>query len=253
MSDNELDEISARQSLSEFTIEDNTVRLFCDIHIETYLEVDSIKAGYYKKSDNGIGTTGNLMTSKFGAAPDNTYASLGPYQGLQGTGQNMNTHDWDINWENVQIGKSETEPIIINGVIMKVEFDDIDSPNKKVKRLIMGTNDMQGVLSADMLRTTGMVNPLLSDDATLRAQGSTNPELGNPILLKRDSFLTNWDDKLVFNASDNDTGFWWIFTLGTGPNGETDHIGWEIVAGYDERAIDFSYSNGIDDLDLSGY
>ena len=209
--------------------------------------------GYYEKSDNGIGTSGNLMTSKFGAAPDNTYASMGTYQGLQGTGQNMNTHDWDINWENVQIGNSESEPMIINGYIMKVEFDDINSDNRKVKRFIMGTNDMQGVLSADMYRTTGMVNPLLSTDATLRAQGNTNPENGNPILLKRDSFLTNWDDKLVFNASDNDTGFWWIFTLGTGPNGETDHIGWEVVAGYDERAIDFSYSNGIDDLDLSGY
>lgn len=253
MSDKELDGISARQSLSEFTIEDNSVRVFCDIHIETYLEVDSIKMGYYEKSDNGIGQTGGLATSKFGGVPDDNYSSLGTYQGLQGTGQNQNYNDWDINWENLQLGNSETEPLIINGVITIVEFDDISSPNRKVERLVMGTNDMQGTISADMLRTTGMVNPMLSTDSTLRAQGDTNPESGNPILLKRDSFLTNWDDKLVFNASDNDTGFWWIFTVGTGPNGETDHIGWEIVAGYDERAIDFSYSNGIDDIDISGY
>ena len=31
MSDGELDEVTARQSLSEFTIEDNTARIFCDI------------------------------------------------------------------------------------------------------------------------------------------------------------------------------------------------------------------------------
>jgi len=58
---------------------------------------------------------------------------------------------------------------------------------------------------------------------------------------------------MVLNPSDNDTGLWMIMNFGTGPDGETDHVGWEIVAGYDERALNFSYKNGIENIDLSGY
>ncbi|MFZ5572852.1 MAG: hypothetical protein ACOZF0_20835 [Thermodesulfobacteriota bacterium] len=264
LSDTEMDTITGRQGLSEFTIEGNTARIFFDIHVETYMEVDSLKLGYYQKSDAGVGTTGDLNTAKWSAlgtkSYNNNYAyvrefgSSGPnlFEGLQGDGQNMNTHDWDINWENVKLGKSKTEPLIINGLIMQVEFDDINATDKKLKRVVMGTNDMQGQLSADMLRTTGLINPMTTTDSQARALASTNPADGNPLLLKRDSLGSNWDN-YVLNAGDHDTGFWVILNFGSGPSGETDHIGWEIISGYDERAVNFSYKDGIENVDLSGY
>ncbi len=264
LNDMEMDNITGRQGFSEFTIQGNTARMFFDMHVETYLEVDSLKLGYYQKSDAGVGTVGDLNTAKYSALGtksfNNSYAyvrefgSSGPnlFTGPQGDGQNQNNYDWDINWENVRLGKSKSEPMIINGLIMQVEFDDINSPNKKLKRLAMGSNDVQGQLRADMLRTTGLVNPLTTKDTQARALGSTNPANGNPFLMKRDGFASNWNE-YVLNASDHDTGFWIILNFGSGPNGETDHIGWEIISGYDERAINFSYKDGIKNVDLSGY
>jgi len=262
MEDTDLDDVTGQAGLSEFTIDGNTARFFFDIHVETYTEIDSLKLGYSPKTDTGIkdnnytfGTGDSLTTTKYdtsGSTTDNNYASYYGITGPQGTGQNQNFYDWDINWENVQLGASEEQPMFINGVIFKVEFDDITSSNKKIKRIVFGTNDMQGYMRADMNRTTGMVNPMTSADATLHAMGTSNPEDTNPILLKRDGLLSGYPD-FILNAEDNDTGFWMILNFGTGPNGETDHIGWEVVMGYDERALDFSYTTGIDNLDLSGY
>lgn len=260
LSDSELDNVTGRQGLSEFTIEDNTARIFFDMHIETYMEVDSLKLGYYDKTEAG----GDFTTAKWDSAGnktiDDNYAYVREYgnptsnlySGFQGDGVNQNDIDWDINWENMQLGKSETEPLIINGLIMKVEFDDINSSNKKLQKVVFGTNDMQGELTADMYRTTGMINPLTTTDSQARALGDVNPANGNPFLLKRDSFMANWNQQ-VYNASDHDTGFWITLNFGTGPDGETDHVGWEIISGYDERALDFSYQTGIDNVDLSGY
>jgi hypothetical protein len=260
--DSDLDTITGQAGFSEFTIDENTVRVFFDIHVETYTEIDSLKLGYYPKTDTGVkdtsyvfGTGDSLTTTKYNGGvgvTDNNYASYNGLTGPQGTGQNQNFYDYDVNWENVQLGASPDHPLIINGVIFKVEFDDINSPNKKVKKVVFGTNDMQGYVKADMLRTTGMINPMISADPTLHAMGSSDPTASKPILLQRDPFLSNYQD-YIFNAEDNDTGFWMILTFGSGPNGETDHVGWEIVAGYDERALDFSYTTGIDNLDLSGY
>ncbi len=260
--DAELDNITGQVGFSEFTIDANTVRVFFDIHVETYTEIDSLKLGYYPKTDTGVKNTSyefglgdSLTTTKYNAGvgvTDNNYATYNGLTGPQGTGQNQNFYDYDINWENVQLGASPDNPLVINGVIFKVEFDDIDSPNKKIKKIVFGTNDMQGYVKADMKRTTGMINPMISADPTLHAMGTSDPTLSKPILLKRDPFLSNYQD-YIFNAEDNDTGFWMILNFGSGPNGETDHIGWEIVAGYDERALNFSYTTGIDNLDLSGY
>ncbi len=256
--DAELDNITGQVGFSEFTIDANTVRVFFDIHVETYTEIDSLKLGYYPRTDTGVHVAGagdTLTTTKYDAGvgtTDNNYATYNGLTGPQGAGQNQNFYDYDINWENVQLGASPDNPLIINGVILKVEFDDIDNPNKKIKKIVFGTNDMQGYVKADMKRTTGMINPMISADPTLHAMGTSDPTLSKPILLKRDPFLSNYQD-YIFNAEDNDTGFWMILNFGSGPNGETDHIGWEIVAGYDERALNFSYTTGIDNLNLSGY
>lgn len=264
LSDSEMDDITGRQGFSEFTIQDNTARIFFDMHIETYMEIDSLKLGYYEKSDSGPGTTGDLSTTKYsanGAYQTNSnynyvrefgLSGSNLYEGKQGDGVNQNNYDWDVNWENVTLGKSESEPLIINGLILQVEFDDINAKNKKLKRVVFGTNDLQGQYSAEMKRTTGMFNPLTTTDTQARSLGSTTPSDGNPFLMKRDSFNRNWDT-YVQNASDNDTGFWIILNFGTGPDGEEDHIGWEVVAGYDERAVNFSYKDGIQNVDLSGY
>ncbi|MFO7559014.1 MAG: hypothetical protein R6X10_09315 [Desulfobacterales bacterium] len=262
IADTDLDNVTGQAGFSEFTIDANTARFFFDIHIETYTEIESLKLGYSPKTDTGIkndsyvfGAGDSLTTTKYNGGvgtTDNNYASYNGITGPQGTGQNQNFHDWDVNWENVQLGASEEQPMMINGLILKVEFDDINSSNKKIQKIVFGTNDMQGYMKADMNRTTGMVNPMTAADTTLHAMGTSNPVNSDPILLKRDPFLSNYQD-YIFNAEDNDTGFWMILNFGAGPNGETDHIGWEIVSGYDERALDFSYTTGIDNLDLSGY
>ncbi len=143
MNDRELSAISAR-GVTNLYIEENTVRLFLDVHSETYGEIDSLKAGYYEKS-----------------LSDST------------------TYGWDMNWKDLTLGQSYESPLVIDGLILRVEFDDITSQNKQLKSITMGTNNMAGRITGDFASTTGAIHPnVLSPSPT-----------NDPIIMNRDETL----------------------------------------------------------------
>jgi len=184
MDDDELSNIDAQ--VSEFRIvshntTDDTIRLFFDIHQEIYGEIDSIKLGYYYADSSQLATTpmeiglsgfegyyhgADLINSgaNFGyfkimsdfntMAPANG-ASLEPW----GNGgfdegnpektltKNCNNFDWDLWIDNLQLGESPDKPQVMNGMIVRMEFNNsIYSTSPKLERIIIGTNDLQSVM-----------------------------------------------------------------------------------------------------------
>ena len=108
-------------------IEDNTVRLFLDMHTETYGEIDSAKAAYYEKD------------------------------GVEG---------WDMNWTGLTLGEAMETPLVTDGLVIRTEFDDISASSKELVRIMIGTNHMNGRISGTFTTTTGAVNPDVLTGAT---------------------------------------------------------------------------------------
>lgn len=223
MSDQEMAGITG-QGTTNLYIEDNTVRLFLDVHMETYGTIDSVKAGYYEKSD--LTTLKNHLdgsqeiSDTFSYIKDETGTIV--VQGFQGTSQNTNTRDWDLNWTGVTMGESNDNPLIVDGLVYRVEFDDINASSKKIKRIIIGTNNMTGVISGDFKKTTGAVNPgaIVDNTNTLAAMGNT------PLVMNRDSILQNWSTLSV------DGGFFLELNL----DNSSPEKGMRTIIGYQESA-----------------
>lgn len=178
MNNHEMARISG-QGTTNLTIEENAIRLFLDVHTETYGEIDSIKAGYYEKT--------------IGAA----------------------THyGWDMNWTGVTLGESYDKPLVIDGFVYRVEFDDINAQNKKMTRIMVGTNNMVGQISGSLNSTTGAVNPNVL----------TPSQTGDPLVMNRDETLTG---PLNVNG-----GFFIQLNL----DGQSPDRGMRTIIGYPESA-----------------
>ena len=168
-------------------IEDNTVRLFLDMHMETYGEIDSAKAAYYEK--NG-------------------------------------SHNWDINWNNLTLGEGMDTPLVTDGLVIRTEFDDISASNKKLIRIMIGSNHMNGRISGDFTTTTGAVNPNILSGAS----GT------DPIVMNRSSELQAYD-----NMDIADSGFFIDINF----DGNSEERGIKTIVGYSEsQAMDFTFSGG---------
>jgi hypothetical protein len=164
-------------------IENDTVRLFLDIHMETYGEIDSAKAGYYQK--NGL-------------------------------------YNWDMNWTDITLGESMDIPLVTDGLVIRTEFDDIDSANKKLTRIVIGTNHMTGRISGTLASTTGAVNPAVV--------GDSSPD---PIVMDRGSDLLAYDHMDL-----SSTGFFIDINF----DGASTERGIKALIGYHEsRAINFTF------------
>ncbi len=59
----------------------------------------------------------------------------------------------------------------------------------------------------------------------------------------RDSYIQCFGIN-IFNVEDRDTGFWLVM------NFKGDHIGYELISGLPENAIDFSYTQGLKNIPL---
>ncbi len=124
MTDTELALVTG-QGTTNLYVEGSTVRLFLDIHMEPYGTLASGKAGYWNRG-----------------TPDD------PVFG------------WDMNWKNVVIGESYDNPLVIDGLVLQVEFNhDVSAQDKSLTRIIIGTNHMKGEISGDFPSTSGAVNP----------------------------------------------------------------------------------------------
>lgn len=182
MTDSELSEVRGHGATNLY-IEDDSVRLFLDVHMETYGEVDSAKAAYYEKD------------------------------GQEG---------WDMDWNNLTLGESKDTPLVTDGLVFRVEFDDIDAPDKKLKRFFIGTNNMDGEISGDFTTTTGAVHPDVAGE-----------DQEEPIEMNRDDDLQAHDSLNI-----SDSGFFIDVNL----DGDSPERGVKTIVGYHEdKARDFSF------------
>lgn len=283
MDDDELANTDAQFSkitLESFYTSNDTVRIFLDIHQEIYGTIDTIKSGYYYRSSDSmrtnmaqIGTSGfegfydvqaynnganfnfAKITSDFNTMAPQGSDTLEPWgnggysaSDPEGTlTPNTNNYDWDIWMDNIRMGESPDKPLYMNGQIIRVEFDGdlTDNTPDHLRRIIIGTNDQQGNFYSNFQRYTGIANPMLLAHTAARSLGVMDPYSYTPgtMQMVRDTYIQCFGIN-AFNVEDRDTGFWVIMNF-TGNN-----IGYEIIAGLPENAIDFSYTQGLKNIPL---
>ena len=283
MNDEELSKLDGQFSkitLESFYTSNDTVRIFLDIHQELYGSIDSVKAGYYYRDssdmrtnmakiglsgfegfydvqdyNNGANFNFAKITSDFNTmAPQgsDTFEPWGNGGHDEGNPQatltaNCNNYDWDLWIDNMRFGESPDKPVYMNGQIIRLEFDGdlTDGTKDGLRRIIIGTNDQQGNISANYHRYTGIANPMLLAHTAGRSLGVSDPYsyTTGTMQMVRDSYLQCFGIN-VFNVEDRDTGFWIVLNL------EGNHIGYELITGLPENAIDFSYTDGVKSIPL---
>lgn len=293
MSDEELSDVDAQFStvtVESWNTENDTIRMFMDVHMEVYGTIESVRAGYYTRSSSEmrtnmaqIGLSGfekfydlqgetsdgtryyndganfnfAKITSDFNTMAPQGAGTIEPWGNggidsrnsetlLETLTPNTNYTDWDLWIDNIRLGESPDKPMYMNGMIMRVEFDDsYDAEGAQIQRLIIGTNDQQGNFYSNMQRYTGIVNPMLLAYTAGRSLGVADPYEYTPGTMQmiRDSYIQCFGIN-IFNVEDRDTGMWMIMNM------EGDHIGFEMINGLPENAIDFSYTQGVWDIPL---
>lgn len=170
--------------------------------------------------------------------------------------ENQNNMDWDINIENLRFGTHGGNPMVIDGLVIHLKYDDITSPNKKLTDIIIGSNYLEGSFFGDFNRITGYLNPKLPHSARVGALNTFGfidifNEAPVPVSMKRDSFLwmvdhykmtyedldPGLDDKIYYAApwdpTNNDIRTGFFLRLGLDPN-DTEHFGYSLIAGFNE-------------------
>ncbi|MDO9265015.1 MAG: hypothetical protein Q7U02_13690 [Desulfosalsimonadaceae bacterium] len=196
---------------------------------------------------------GLLYTASLFAPPTIDYFSNYP-------SANNNVYDWDINMENVRFGTDSTHPMVIDGLVIRLKYDDITSPGKKLTDIIIGSNSMEGDFYADIYRATGFLSPKLPAHARndmLESMGNFTQVFNYapvPICLIRDSFLYLIDDyrfeyfdpepgldetiynPAPYNPTNNNTHTGAFLRIGLDPNSPT--FGFSMIMGYNEIIAD---------------
>ncbi|MDY0131248.1 MAG: hypothetical protein RBR53_01135 [Desulforegulaceae bacterium] len=168
-------------SFSDFTTTNTTTRIFLNTHIETFTEIESIKLGYYAK------------------------------EGANG---------WDQNWTNISIG-TNTANLTIDGLIIKADFDDLNSANPTLKRLIIGSNMLNGNISGNFNSFTGTFHPAL--------EGGNSP----PLEYSRENLGSK---NFSFDSSSERQGFFLIL------NPQAGNQGIHSVLGFSEGNIQNAFA-----------
>ncbi len=276
MTDDELTKVDAQISemqLVNHNTTNDTVRIFLDIHNEIYGTVDSVRVGYYYKESSqlattpiqiglsgfegyyhGIDTVNNganfqffKILSDFNTMAPSNGATLKPWGNGSFDSQrpeitatkNINNFDWDLWVDQIQLGESPDKPQYMNGLIIRMEFDSDLTVNKspKLQRLIIGTNDQQGNMYYNPHRITAAMNGLLLSNSTNRSAGAMDPykSTAATVMVQRDP-LVQCFGPTIQNVEDRDTGLFLIIDF------MDDHLGFSLVVGSPENAIDFNYT-----------
>ncbi len=289
MEDSELEKVDGQFSeirLVNHKQENDTVRIFLDLHQEVYGTIESIKIGYYYKSQSELATTpisiglsgfdgfyhevddinkgANFaflkIMSDFNTMAAQNGATLEPWGNgahdennpAETVTRNINNFDWDLWVDNIQLGESPDKPQMVNGLIIRMEFNDnlVTNPNSKLERIIIGTNDIQGNMYMNAQRLTAALNPLLLTNTLNRSASAADPykNTGASVALQRDPMVQCFG-VAVYNVEDRDTGAWLILDL------KGDHISYAFVAGYPENATNFNFvetngRTGLQGIDL---
>lgn len=168
MNEAAMKEVHGQAGLTEFTMNDNTARLFLDLHIETYTTIDSFYAG------------------------DPT--------------------DYDLAFESISLGNSESDPLVIDGLVFTVDFD----ANSNLQRIVIGSNSVSGDISAVMNQYSGVYNDALTGGSGSEVELLTGGEVGTPPASTTFEF-------------DSD-GLFLVLTT------DSDRVGFQLVSGYDETS-----------------
>jgi hypothetical protein len=182
LSEEELKASTAQAGFTNFTLSNNTARLFLDIHIETYATITGLSAGYYDDGTNGLG--------------------------------------WDIQWNNVTLGTSSNDPLVIDGLVFMADFDDLSSSDPTLERIVIGSNRLQGTLSADMASYSGMYNDALTSGGGSPVSALDRAALGATTF----NFNSN-------GSQTSDMGLFFVLDL----TGSTANF--QVIAGYDESTL----------------
>lgn len=169
---------------------------------------------------------------------------------------NGNIYDWDINLENVRLGKEPERPLVIDGLVMMLKYDDITKADKKLTDIIIGSNSLEGDFFGDNYRMTGFLNPKLphaARNSILEGVGHFSQvfnEAPVPVNMIRDSFLylvdhyrfqyyddePNEDGKtypaIPDNPTSNNMHTGAFLRLGLDPSSQ--NYGFALVMGYNE-------------------
>lgn len=181
MSETQMKTATGQAGFTEFTMSNNTARLFLDIHMETYATITGL--------------------------------SSGGYEGGSGTG-------WDIRWNTITVGHSVDDPLTIDGLVMIADFDDTSVANPVLERIVIGSNRLQGLLSADMASYSGMYNDALVGGSGSPVTGLDRSNLGQT------TFTFDSD-----SSQTSDMGLFFILTM------DGAKAGLQVVAGYDENTV----------------
>jgi len=186
--------------------------------------------------------------------------------------QNRNYLDWDISLDNVRLGSSPENPAIINGLVIRLKYKNMnDEAKRELTDIIIGTNDMQADLMVDFRRATGFysaVNAYRARRKSLQEGEGFNFALGTdlgqefnltpvPVILQRDSMLMlvdhfyfgrNYSDaskesfmSAVPDNPANNNAHSGIF-LRIGLDRTSPHFGFQLITGYNEQvACAFQY------------
>lgn len=234
MTDEELAEIEAEGiTRMQLTNGGDTIRIGLNIYAEVYARVESLKLGYYERTD--------LYTFKYGSISndgrDNDYMELLSYNAAQSNSENenQNSYDWDIDWNSVTLGRTVTMPFRLDGIIIKAYFDNYtNNSTRRLRRLTIGSERVQGEFVGHLDRISGMLSASLVNDDWLASQWWM------PIKFKRDGMIRQHWGSFVMGRNNS----WDPFYLSI--VNYNDHLGFELIAGYGEQYIEFYYKNHAD-------
>ncbi|MBF0397271.1 MAG: hypothetical protein HQK78_10895 [Desulfobacterales bacterium] len=193
--DNVLEGVTGQAGFSSITRDGNLLRILLNAKIKTYGEVGAVKAGYYER--NNLGDLYQLAPKIAGKV----VVLRGPQDDTFWAWEkkaNPNRLDWDQDWRDLKLGTGVDNPVTMNGLLIKAEWDDINSPNRKLNKLLIGTPEMRGEMEANMVRLTGVLNPDLMAGLMGYIVHNTGEWISEkPMKVIRDSIITKGNLRLA--------------------------------------------------------
>lgn len=188
MSPVELKTATAQAGFTDFSLNHSTARLFLDIHIETYASIEKFTAGNYNGGS-------------------------------------------DQTWSAVKLGQDDENLLSIDGLVFMADFeagslDPNNNPNPKLERIVIGSNRLQGQVSAMITNFTGIYSSALTGGGSL-----------DTIRVREDLSNGGLDrTTFTFDSTLENRGLFFILNV------ESGNPGVQIVAGYNETTIPTSPS-----------
>ncbi|PIE74579.1 MAG: hypothetical protein CSA18_04320 [Deltaproteobacteria bacterium] len=184
LSDSKMKNITGQKAFTRFSVINNTTRIFLNTHIETFTEIDSVKIGYYDRQNHGLG--------------------------------------WDQDWTDLSFGTDTSQTLKIDGLIIKADFDDLNAANPNLKRLIIGSNHLNGTISGNFNSFTGAYKPEVAGEPP-----------STPVRRIRENISNK---NFTFDSATENQGFFIILS----PEGPKSGI--HTLIGYGEDNVNNSFS-----------